>query len=289
MENGFIYQATCKVTGKSYIGQAKEYKTKLGKPFRYGIKGRWSDHLSAAKAGATTPLADAIRKYGPNAFELVQIQYAPLVELDAFEALWIDEMKTLVPGGYNVCAHSRNRHRTISSLAMHYQGRVQSAVIRPVRTDGKYKLVYAMLTLSSDEVERVVFGQKEEETFEVAKEQAIEFLKEVGCPYTEETSNSQDPLERYASKLREFENKCISRIRITTASSLIAVYVTTSEAKSYKDQVRICFGGKTVPNDVAYELALQFVKALPKNETTILEDQIRSRQQVAAVTVETEP
>lgn len=292
MEYGFVYLVKCIPTGKYYIGQAKEFKTKKGKPYRYGIQGRWSDHLSTAKRGvATTPFADAIRQYGASAFEIKEIAKAPSEELDSLEAKWINEMGTIVPAGYNVCAHSHNQCLNATSLVKHYIGQVQSAILRPVRNDGEFALIYVMLTFKDGdkEVERIVFGQKKEQTYEEAKNDAVVFVKALGCPFIEETSNSLNPLERYASKLKQFEGKEIKRIRITTASKLVAVYVTTADAKSYKDQIRVCFGGKVVPEDVAYDIALQFVNALPKNEKTILEDLYRSQQQVAAIAVETEP
>jgi hypothetical protein len=290
MEQGFIYEIKCRETGKKYIGQAKEFKSKKGKPFRYGIQGRWSDHLSNAKQGASTmPLCEAIQTYGATSFEVKELQQAPMSELDALEAQWIERTGSVVPNGYNVCTHSRNRHRTSSSLAKHYIGRVDSVILRPVRRDGEYKLMYAMLTLHSGETERITFGQKQEQTFQAAKDEAFAFVTELGCPFQEETSNSYDPLERYATKLKQFEEKVITRIRVTTASGLVAVYITTSEAKSYKDQMRICFGGKAIPPQVAYELAQLFIQALPKHESTILEDIYRSPQQVAASKAETEP
>jgi hypothetical protein len=292
MEHGFIYSVRCKLTGKCYVGQAKEFKTKKGKPFRYGIQGRWSDHVSSAKCGrSTTPLAEAILQYGAEAFEINEIAKATAEELDALEAKWIGELGTRVPNGYNVCAHSHNHYMNRTSMVGYYTGRVESAVLRPTRKDGEFAIMYVMLTFKDPgvEVERMVFGQKAGGTFEEAREDALAFVRGIGCPFVEETSNSLDPLERYASKLKQFESKVIRRVRITTASSLVAVYVTTADAKTYKDQVRICFGGKVVPLDVAYELAKEFVNALCKNETTILEDHIRGPQQVAASKAETEP
>lgn len=290
MEQGFIYEVLCKETGKKYIGQAKEFKSKKGKPFRYGVKGRWSDHLSSAKQGCrTTPLCEAIQQYGAESFEVKEVEKAPMMELDALEAQWIEKIDCVVPNGYNVCAHSRNRHRTTSSLAKHYTDSVESAILRPIRRTGEYKMIYAMLTLKTGEVERIAFGQKEEQSFQEAKDEALEFIKVLGCPYVEETSNSKNPLEKYATKLKQFEGKVLTRIRVTTASGLVAVYVTTSEAKSYKDQMRFCFGGKTVPTHIAYELAQLFIQALPKYESTILEDTYQSPQQVAASKAETGP
>lgn len=290
MEQGFIYRITCKTTGKKYIGQAREFKHKNDKPYHYGIKGRWSDHVSASKK-ATTPLAEDIQRHGAENFVLEEITKAPLTELDSLEAVWIEKENTVVPNGYNVCAHSRNRHRTTTSLGKFYQDKVEHAIIRPIREDGNWKMVYVFLHLKDGTTERIAFGQKQSQTFEDAQQEAKEFLKEVGCIYREDTSNSHDPLERYASKVEYFKGKTINKIRITTASSLIAVYVATSEAKSYKDQIRICFGGKGIPKDVAYDIAKQFVKQLPINESTILEDSYNNQrpQQAAAPVVEAPP
>jgi len=285
MESGFIYRITCQTTGKQYIGQAKEFKTKLGKPFRYGVQGRWSDHVSSARAGATTPLAEAILTHGANNFTLEEITKAPLTELDALEAQWIQSLNTVVPNGYNVFADSRKRHRTPTSLADVYVNRIHSATLHPIHTDGVLKLVYVKLLLNDGKRERIAFGQKEGTSYEQARAEALDFIQKVGCPYEEDTSNSNNPTERYASKLKQFEGKQITRIRITTASSLIAVYVSVPGSP----QTRFCFGGKTVPKDTAYSLAQDFVDALPKNETTPIEDLIRSPQQVAAIKVETEP
>lgn len=285
MESGFIYRITCGATGKQYIGQAKEFKTKNGKPFQYGIQGRWSDHVSSARAGATTPLAEAILKYGPNNFILEEIAKATLIELDALEAQWIQTLNTVVPNGYNVCAHSRNRHRTTSSLSEIYKERVESATLNPIHKDGALKMIYAKLLLKDGTCERIAFGQKKGTTYEQARVEALDFLQKVGCSYEEDTGNSNIPSERYASKLKQFEGQQITRIRITTASSLIAVYVSVPR----KPQTRICFGGKTVPRETAYSLAQDFVDALPKSETTSIEDLFRSPQQAAATEAETEP
>jgi hypothetical protein len=285
MEYGFIYRITCANTGKKYIGQAKEFKYKNGKPFRYGIQGRWSDHVSSAKAGGTTPLANAIVQYGADAFILEEIVKATLTELDALEAEWIQKANTVVPNGYNSCAHSRNRHRTTSSLCDIYIDRVQSATLNPIHRDGVLKLNYVKLLLKDGTRERIVFGQKAGTTYEEARKEAIEFLQKIGCPYEEDTVNSSIPSQRYSLKVKQFEGQQITRIRITTASSLVAVYVSVPG----KPQTRICFGGKTTTKEIAYGLAQEFVDALPKNETTTIEDLFRSPQQVAATGAETEP
>lgn len=289
MEFGFIYKICCKATGKNYIGQAREFKHKNGKPYNYGIQGRWCDHLSSTKRGASTPIAEAIRQHGVSMFEVEKIEKALLNDLDALEAQWIQKSNTVVPAGYNVCAHSRNRHRTSSSLAKHYKGRVTSAILRPIRRGEEFKMLYAMLTLNTGDVERIAFGQKQTLTYQQARDEALKFLRGLDCPFSEETSNSQVFLERYRTKLLQFEGKELHKIRITSASKLVAVYVSLVGSNSYKNNVRVCFGGKSVSSTDAYELARLFVSALPKQPNTILEDLYQSPQQVAAPGGEASP
>ncbi len=287
-EKGFIYKITCKPTGKLYIGQTREFKHKNGKPYRYGIQGRWCDHISSAKT-SVSEFATAIRSYGKEAFLVEELETADLERLDALEAKWIAYYNSVVPNGYNTARHSQNKHRNESNLYEFFQGSVNNAVLRKIHKKGVHTLVYVILTLENGEQRRIVFGNNKDDTFEHAWKSANEFVQKLQCSYSEDTSYSHDPLERYASKLQEYADKQITKIRITSASQLIAVYITTSEAKSWKDQTRICFGGKTIPKDIAYELAMLFVDQLPKTTQTIVQDTCQSQQQVAATTGEATP
>ena len=94
---GSIYKATCTATGKSYVGQTRDTKTKAGKPYNYGITGRWNDHLSCP---ATTPLGTDITAFGPEAFVVSCVEAdVPEDRLDEREAYWIQHENTLVPHG----------------------------------------------------------------------------------------------------------------------------------------------------------------------------------------------
>lgn len=287
-ELGFIYKITCIPTGKLYIGQAREFKHKNGKPYNYGIQGRWCDHVSSAKK-SVSEFANAIKTHGKDAFRVEELEKAALEKLDALEAKWIAHFNSVVPNGYNTARHSQNKHRTESNLHEFFQGNVRQAVLRKIHKQGVLRLVYVILTLQDNTERRIVFGNNKDDTFEQAWKAANEFVQKLCCPYSEDTSYSHDPLERYASKLEEFADKQITKIRITSASQLIAVYVTTSDMKSWKDQIRICFGGKTISKDVAYELALLFVDQLPKTPLTRVEDICQSQQQAAAITGEATP
>ena len=58
-------------------------------------------------------------------------------------------------------------------------------------------------------------------------------------------------------------------MRITSASNLIAVYIGTSEMKLSKEHKRICFGGKKITKDDAYNIAKQFVAELKISDKLI--------------------
>jgi hypothetical protein len=290
MEFGFIYKVTCKETNKIYVGQAREHKHKKGKPYKYGVKGRWCDHVSSALSSNNTPLAQDICKYGKDAFEVEELVKDELNSLDALEADWIEKLNSVVPNGYNVMRHSQNKHRNKTNITTHFTNKTVSARLSKIRNDGIYKLVYCNLALNDGTNQRVVFGQHKNKTFEDAWKDALDFVNKLNIPFTEDTSNSDDPLERYIPKLKEFVNKEITKVRIAKANSLVAVYVTTADMKSWKDQKRICFGGKTVSEEEAYTNACMFVDNLNKNKNTTIEDTFnQSQQQVAASMDETTP
>ena len=286
-EQGFIYKIINKNTGKIYVGQAREYKKKLGIPYRYGIKGRWNDHISSSSS-SSTPLAQDIRKYGKESFELEELWKGNLNDLDAQEANFIELLKSFVPNGYNVMRHSQNKHREKSNIISHFRGKVVSASLRKIKRNNVYSLVHCYLELQDGSKRRIVFGQNSNKTFQQAWDDALSFAQELDVPFQEDTSNCDILLEKYSSKIEEFSNSEITKIRITKASDLIAVYITTSDMKSWKEQKRICFGGKKISEENAYFTACEFIDALPKSESTVILDSIQSRQQVAASIVESE-
>jgi group I intron endonuclease len=279
--SGVIYELVCLSTDMKYIGQAKDLKYKNGKPYNYGASGRWNDHVSTAYV-RDTPLCVDIRKYGRNDFIVNILEHAPLTQLDEREAYWINKKNTLQPQGYNVAKHSRNRHRMESNLYKHYNGVVKDATISPINCDGIPKLVYVYLDLTNGKRERIAFGQQKNSVYEEALREATEFLDKLQCPYHISNVKSNVLSEKYASKISEFEGKEITAIRITSASNLIAVYIGTSDMKLKKDHKRICFGGKTITKDEAYEIAKEFISELNISED-IIQDSIKSSQQVTAL------
>lgn len=104
MSYGDIYKATCKITNKSYIGQAKKYQGKFDN--KWGYKKRWESHIKEAlksKSDHCSYLNNAIRKYGYNNFTLELIDEADTKELlDELEKKYIQQFNTMVPDGYNL-------------------------------------------------------------------------------------------------------------------------------------------------------------------------------------------
>lgn len=278
--SGVIYQITCNATNLKYIGQATNHKYKNGKPYNYGATGRWNDHVSTSKT-RNTPLCNAIKEYGKSNFVIEVLEEAPLENLDEREAYWILQNNTIYPSGYNVATHSRNRHRDTTNLHIFYEGKVASATISPIKSGGKLKMAYVYLNLNDGSQERLAFGQKTGSNYEDAIIEVKDFLNKLKCPYSTSTNYSEKLSERYASKLDEFKNTEITSVRITSASNLIAVYIGTSEMKLNKEHKRICFGGKTVSKEDAYEIAKQFVAELNISDK-LIQDSIKSSQQVTA-------
>jgi group I intron endonuclease len=278
--SGVIYQITCNATGLKYIGQATCLKYKNGKPYNYGALGRWSDHVSSSKS-RNTPLCNAIKKYGKEQFTIEILEEGELESLDEREAYWISTNNTIYPSGYNIAKHARNRHRDSSNLHLYYKDKVANAVISPIKQDGEFKLAYVYLNLNDGTQERLAFGQKAGSTYEDTLNEVNIFIENLKCSYSTSTAHSDILSEKYATKLAEFNDKEITSVRITSASNLIAVYVGTSEMKFNKDHKRICFGGKTISKDEAYEIAKQFVAELHVSDE-IITDSIQCRQQATA-------
>lgn len=278
--SGVVYQIINQSTKLAYIGQATQFKYKKGKPYNYGASGRWNDHVASSKS-RETPLCKAIQQYGRDDFKVEVLEEGPLDTLDEREAHYISERNTTYPNGYNVASHSRNRHRESSNLHVFYEGKVRSAIISPIRKNGELKMAYVYLIMNDDTQERLAFGQKGECVYEDTLQEVTTFLERLQCPYITSTASSTVLSEKYASKLVEFKGKEITSVRITSASNLIAVYIGTSEMKLSKEHKRICFGGKTVSKEDAYEIAKQFVTELNISEK-VLYDSIQCSQQVTA-------
>lgn len=266
-KKGVIYKITCVSTGKSYIGQAKTHKTRNGKPYRYGSVGRWSDHKSCA-CKSNTPLAKDIVLYGNDAFTITDLETVDESDLDACEAHWIETENTLVPHGYNVASHSRNKHNKVSELHNQFIGKVAAAEIHPVNKDGTENFVYLYLIMLDGSSKRLTFGNNTTDSLEKSVADALAFANKLEC---EVKNFMESKFSQQARTLYQLTGT-IREITITSASNLIAVYIMTTAMTMKKEQIRICFGGKTITKENAYKKAIEYVNTLPGvNDATIID------------------
>lgn len=92
---GVIYRITHKETGKTYVGMTSQL-----------IENRFNDHIFEAKSKKLLrqdSLHAAIRKYGPDAFEVLEIEKSDNLDiLKERERYWIERLGTNQPNGFNV-------------------------------------------------------------------------------------------------------------------------------------------------------------------------------------------
>lgn len=111
IETGEIYMATCKTSGKSYIGQAKSYYIYYGKYRQWGGEKRWQSHIHESRStyDHSKVLNSAIRKYGEDDFTLKILEKCKSDELDQKEKEYIEKYNTLIPNGYNIMSGGQTR------------------------------------------------------------------------------------------------------------------------------------------------------------------------------------
>ncbi len=103
--NSAIYCWTCKVNGKQYVGQARN------------LRARWRFHRNSASGevestySKRTAIARAMRKHGFENFVITILEVCPIEQLDEREKVWIAELNTLVPNGYNLTAGGKTGKR----------------------------------------------------------------------------------------------------------------------------------------------------------------------------------
>jgi predicted GIY-YIG superfamily endonuclease len=93
-DSGVIYVLTNKHTGQTYVGMARD------------VQARWNRHCyEALVLMKDTPLAKAIREYGPDNFTVTVEAFASLEHLREMEGFIAFEKKALVrQGGYTMRA-----------------------------------------------------------------------------------------------------------------------------------------------------------------------------------------
>lgn len=260
----YIYRITCLPTGKSYVGQTQRYKDARGKPYEYGVVGRWCDHVSSSKR-SSTPLHLAIREHGPSQFVHEILESVDEAHVNEREAYWIRTLETAVPIGYNVNAHSRCKHRSVDDAASIYLDVATRVEMKPILRNGEPRLVYIYVETPNGK-KRLTFGQSNTGTFEQAMDEAhvcLAMFQSRGVPVVE-------------SRRHQLEQQSVQRVRMVPYNkTMVAVYITTTDG----NQQRTCFGGKHITYNDAVERALHYVSGLQCNE---VDNQLsKSQQQVA--------
>src|SRR5271166_1171440 len=106
--HSLIYLITCThpdAKGKHYIGQVQSHVLNHGKYRPYGVSKRWGQHVSAALVNNSVnqcwKLNNAIRKYGPGAFDVEELGPCDPDVADLFETKFI-RLFDSVNNGYNI-------------------------------------------------------------------------------------------------------------------------------------------------------------------------------------------
>lgn len=100
-----IYEITCEVTGKKYVGQTVSHVLNTGKYRKYGMEKRLKCHISEAfstKKNQCHYLNNAIRKYGSENFTVKLLDICSIENSDDKEAEFIVKNNTMFPSGYNL-------------------------------------------------------------------------------------------------------------------------------------------------------------------------------------------
>lgn len=103
-----IYIITCKISNKSYVGQAYSHILNHNKYRRHGTIGRFLKHVAECNAPSRAKkqccyLNNAIRKYKPESFECKLLKACKTKkEADMYEDMGIKYYNTLYPNGYNL-------------------------------------------------------------------------------------------------------------------------------------------------------------------------------------------
>lgn len=116
---GIIYKATSP-SGKIYVGQT-----------RYGLQERWRDHVYDANdpnKDHCKLLNRAIRKYGGDMFQLEVLIECSNEELNHYEEVYIRELNSIKPHGYNLMHGGANTHleETKQKISASLKGRPKS-------------------------------------------------------------------------------------------------------------------------------------------------------------------
>ena len=247
---GIVYVIINQLDGKQYVGQTKTHKKIRDKWYKYGITQRFTEHVGSARRERTTPIATAINSNGADMFLIDEIERCDLSELNARESHYIKKYNTLVPNGYNV---QKQSGQVVEDGCL-------KVTLKGISRNGMKSLVRAYIKYPNH-TDRLSFHG---ETFSEAIERARIHFEQLDSTIVCEHSSLKENTALwwpYKEKIDQFNNRQVNRIRVSLfgTQNLIRVEVRTDEMKSWKEQVRLVFGGKKIQLNDALATALAVV------------------------------
>jgi group I intron endonuclease len=290
MKSAFIYKITCTKTNKSYIGQTI-----------HTVKERWLHHLRMTKYNSDLhPITREIKKFGKDSFEIFEIECCDYKDRFKRENHWIDHYNTLIPNGYN--AIKNTEYRDQKELLENYLDEATNIKIVPIKNNDEFNRIYVLF-----EMDLLKFGLSEkseilwlrydykkdlDQTFEELKTKVV---TEISSKYSQipikisSKFTVEDDFSQYRDKLELVKKIKIDKIRISTMKNnsftLCAVYISDKDKRGYKNQKRVCFGGRKIPINEAIKSARNFCKEIQKlcdyNISIVEDKKIQCQQQEA--------
>ena len=177
-----IYKATNRINGKVYIGQTVR-----------SLQERMAEHERHTK----TAFDKALNKYGPEAFDVEQIDSAAdMDELNQKESYWISFYDCIVPKGYNMCEgggntkgfhHSEDSRRKMSEAkASSYLGESNPFFGKAHSEEAKKKMSAkrkGMAHMTPEAVQRVRVAHYKAKVKNVETGEVFDSVKEAALKY----------------------------------------------------------------------------------------------------------
>lgn len=250
---GIIYIITNQINGKQYVGQTKTHKKIHGIWYKYGIIKRFTEHVGSARREKTTPIARSIADDGSDVFDIEELERCSVDMLNIRESHYIQEYNTLVPNGYNVQCQS----------GQVINDNYEKIIMKGIRRNGDLSFV-RLYVYYSDHVDRINFHG---DTFVEALDKARKHVSNIDPIRIHEHPSLVENTNGwwlYKEKIDQFENRKVNRIRVCLfgTQNLIRVQIRTDDMKSWKDEVRLVFGGKKIELIDAFTTALAVVSEI---------------------------
>lgn len=263
-----IYKITCLETNKIYIGQTK-----------HSIRERWLHHLRMSKYKSELhPITREIDKLGKDNFKIELVETCEYEQRFKRENYWIDTYQSLYPKGYNKIKNTE--YRDIKPLLEDHLVEAEMIEIIPIKNSGVYNRIYVQFTFDLDKFgidnEENLYNirydyKNDQENFKDFMYKIIQQTQEkysgiIPIKLNQKLNFESDVLCNYRDKINEVMKIKIEKIKISTVKSnelvLCVIYITNRDNPGWKNQKKMCFGGKNVPIKDAIQIGKKFCQEL---------------------------